>query len=834
MHLPELADNSSAPRRPAPMVPPAVALCAGIVAGRYLPLSTGLWAAVAGAGLAVALATLSRARWRALTLSAVLLAVGGAGAVHLRLALFALPDDHLVTFTAPGRTCATVRGRVATFPRVAPPASAGAMNYDAPPWTTFLLDTRGVHTDRGWQAASGLAKVTVYQPRRDLQAGQRVELIGWIGRFAPASNPGQFDAQSFYRLRHLHVRVTVPAADGVRVLAAGQGEGPLGRALTTVRSAARQHLARSGELEQGRLLNALIIGDRHPALGRLNDTLRRAGLAHFLSISGLHLGIFLGFVLLTCRLLGRPPRQAAIIALVILAGYLLLAQTRAPLLRSAIMAAGLCIALLTGRPYSAINALAAAAVALLAWDPLQLMDAGFQLSFVIVGGLILLHRPVKRWMFHRLRRRRALEAGAPPPPRRLARRAGEAMMDLATVAVTAYLVALPLVALHFGLISPYAPLLSILVLPMVVAVLVPGYLSLALAWPMPNLSWQLGRLAAGAADVLAGAVEWMGELPGLTISLRPVTWGWVLAAYGLLAMAGLRAERRVPTALPVLAGGLLIALTLATQRTAGPPPSAELHLLDVGAGQCAVLRLPSGDTCLLDAGSLHKPDLAGRILLPFLRELRLPAPASAVVSHANIDHYNALPALVERGDVRRVWLNEVFGGAEAASPSEADLLHQLIDHRVDIRRLAAGQRLELDERTAVEVLWPPSPVPEGLTVNDTSLVLRVTCDGTSVLLPGDLDEQGQATLLKHPDQLQCDVLVLPHHGGWETTLPDFVAAADPDLVLLSAAHRPLGPCDKSREFYRRLFRSYMHASTSHHGWLRVRLGRRGVDVQTQH
>ena len=138
----------------------------------------------------------------------------------------------------------------------------------------------------------------------------------------------------------------------------------------------------------------------------------RAGTAHLMSISGLHLGIFLGFVFLLCRLVAMSPRRSAGVVLVVLAAYVLLAEPRAPLLRSAIMAAALCSGLILGRRYMPLNALAAAAIILLAIEPLQLFQAGFQLSFAIVAGLVLFLRPARRLIFRRwLRRRRC--SGSP-------------------------------------------------------------------------------------------------------------------------------------------------------------------------------------------------------------------------------------------------------------------------------------------------------------------------------------------------------------------------------------------------------------------------------------
>ena len=117
----------------------------------------------------------------------------------------------------------------------------------------------------------------------------------------------------------------------------------------------------------------------------------------------------------------------------------------------------------------------------------------------------------------------------------------------------------------------------------------------------------------------------------------------------------------------------------------------------------------------------------------------------------------------------------------------------------------------------------------------TSLVLRISCGGKTVLLPGDIDQPAQGELLKDPQQLRSDVLVIPHHGGWEKTLPDFVAAVDPKIILVSGRTDPKGPSasgEKTRKFYWKLKSDYRYYSTARNGWIRLTFGAGGLDVQT--
>jgi competence protein ComEC len=679
------------------------------------------------------------------------------------------------------------------------------------------------------------------EPAENLAAGQRVELVGRMGRFSAPLNPGQFDRAAAARANHTLVWMSTPAADGATILT-GSHRPWYSRMYWNLRAAARQHLAALGSADEGDLLDALIIGERSPSLDALNRTMIQAGIAHFLSISGQHLVVFLGFIYFLCRLCMLPPRRSAMAVLAVLAGYLLLTEPQAPLLRSAIMATALCAATIRRRYYGALNALAASAIVLLAADPLQLFSAGFQLSFVIVAGMAILHRPVRWLIFGRWLRRRGLVVFRTDQglSRWVNYRLTDWMINIATLAIVAYASAAPLVAYHFGIFSPYAPVLSLLLSPLIVAVLVPGYISMALLWPLPGLSYVIGRGASAAAGLTSRAVEAMGVLPGLSLELRPLSVGWVVLCYAVMALVAF--GRRLPfgRAATSAAGLVLCGWTVISQLPAPAPQAAELHLLSVGAGQCAILRTPAGRTFIFDAGTSSGYDAYRQVLGPFLRNQRLPAPAAAFVSHGNIDHFNALGHLVAKGDLRKVYVNDFFG-ANRAAPSQDEsapvqFLQLLADRKADLVRLRAGQTIELDGRTRVEVTWPPAGRGDDLSVNAGCMVLRVVCDDRSVLLPADLDEDGLRQVAAQAQKIAADVLLLPHHGGWEESLPEFFQAVGPKIVLASASRDPavLGAAEASgrTEFYRRVGESGRYYTTCRNGWIRVRFGQNKLEART--
>jgi competence protein ComEC len=328
----------------------------------------------------------------------------------------------------------------------------------------------------------------------------------------------------------------------------------------------------------------------------------------------------------------------------------------------------------------------------------------------------------------------------------------------------------------------------------------------------------------------------MERLPGLAFDLRPFGVGWVILCYVVLAVVLLR--RRLPWGRVWLALSVVIlaGVTIYSQRPAPPPQSAELNLLAVGGGQCAVLRVPSGETFIIDAGTRSGFDAYSQTIAPFLRAQRLPSPRTAFISHPNTDHFNALPSYMARRGLDRAYLGRSFSAAflePDTALTASELMRQFKSRGVEVVSLVAGDRLKLDDRTSLEVLWPPADKVQA-SANKSSLVLRITCEGWSVLIPGDIEQDGQKSLAMTGAAISADVLVLPHHGAWRESLPGFITAVAPKYVLASSTREPDGPPaqEEPQQFYDSLKERCRFYSTPRNGWIQVRFGNAGVEVQT--
>ena len=781
------ADTSAAP---APLVPAALLLMGGIVAGRYVPAPPSLWLLGAVAAWVTALVLARRAPDAGRLALAAAIALLGAGA--MAAAWHRVPAGHLAGFCPPGRsTLATVTGRVLTVPQCeagGPPTPFEA--YPRPPVTRYLLAAETVSTRAGPRPCRGRVAVSLDGDGTDLAPGERVRIAGRISLVGTASNPGQWNRRDHARRDGVIVQLSAPAPQALTVLSPAPRAGAA--LLWRLRAIAGRRLGAGAEPHGRMILGALVLGHRPAQLGDLQQAMIRSGVAHFLSISGMHLGILLGLAYALLRLARTSPRWAAGIVLLLLVLYLLIAEPRTPVLRGAIMAGGFCLAVMLGRPANGVNLLAAAAIALLVADPVELLRPGFQLSFGVVTGIYLLGRPVRRALFGRWLGRAGLMVFGPDERLRQAwwRVGLPFTANLVSISVAAWLAGAPLVAYHFGVFTPLAPLATLALLPIVAVTLVTGYVQVLFSLWLPNLAASLGGLVDALTGLLAITAERLGRL-GPCIDLLPVQpWAAALTACAIVAAAHHRRLGLSRAWATVVILGVLTLVVAATQIEAGPRETT-FTVLNVREGMCSVLRTPSGRTVLFDAGSRSLSDPYGQVLRPCLRTRRWPAPTAAFVSHAELDHYNALPDLMADTGLPVLVTHGRFGeGAEASEPVSI-LLGRIERGPTRHRRLARGGQVRLDERTTVTCLWPPATAGfDALSPNDGSLVLRVDCDGVRQLQPGDIEHLGQQLLLDlDPAALAADVLVLPHHGSATPALAAFVAAVDPSIVIRSSGPR---------------------------------------------
>ncbi|MBX7119240.1 MAG: DNA internalization-related competence protein ComEC/Rec2, partial [Gemmatimonadaceae bacterium] len=528
--------------------------------------------------------------------------------------------------------------------------------------------------------------------------------------------------------------------------------GPLDRWRTRVAAAIDRRYGRDGPM-----VRALLIADTRGLDPALRDRYADAGLVHLLSISGLHVAIVGGaLVLLFSALrLGRRTAGAAAVAVSVL--YVVAIGAPPPAVRSVTLFAATRLARALERPVSPWGTFALGALLPL-WDLSTVADLGWQLSVsgyaaILVSGRLGRRLPVA-WRGWRAALAREAIAG-----------------------VLATLVTAPLVAWHFGRLSLIAPVSNLAAGPLV-SLLQPA---LFLGMVLPD-----GAGAALVADAARPLLRGMDAVaaaaagvPGAALSVAPSAFAAVAGGIGAAALLLAGWSRHAGRPLLVAASALVVLVWVPDGLAA--PGVLEVHAIDVGQGDAIALRTPRGRWVLIDAGRSWAGGDAGRAtVVPYLRR-RGGALALLVLTHPHDDHIGGAASVLRA--FRPPALREA--AFVAASPAYRALLATARDLGTAWARARPGEVLQVDG-VELEFLAPDSAWTAALRdPNEASTVVRARYGAVRVLLTGDAEAGEEAWLLARGAPLGAEVLKVGHHGSPTSTTPAFLSAVAPRIALVS-------------------------------------------------
>jgi competence protein ComEC len=596
-----------------------------------------------------------------------------------------------------------------------------------------------------------------------LRAGERWRLAMRLKAPHGARNPHGFDYELWLFEQRIGATGYVRAAPLPQRLDLASGF-TVERLRQRIRDAI---FARVAEPRVAGVLAALAVGDQSAIERDDWDVFRATGVAHLMSISGLHVtmlawlaGALIGFVWRRSpRALHVAPAPSAARGggVVAAAAYALLAGWGVPAQRTVWMLATVTVLRGAGVHWPWPPVLLAAAVVVTAVDPWALLQPGFWLSFAAVG-LLLGSTPAQARTPHDEPDR----ASAPS----WTRRTGGVLRDALRTQVVATLGLAPLTLVLFQQLSLVGFAANLLAIPLVTLVVTPLALLGVLAPPL----WQA---AAFVAQPLVQALGALSALPGAVLAV-PAAPAWAQLA-GLAA--GALAIAPLPWRLKLLA--LPLALPLLAPRVERPPEGRfELVAVDVGQGSALLLRTRR-HLLVYDTGPRYAADSdAGeRVLLPLLRARGDTRIDTLLLSHRDSDHVGGAASLLAALPV-----GELLHAMEPA--------HPLLGGPVAARRCAAGRSWQWDG-VRFELLHPPADADTAVRPNTLSCVLRVASDAQgSVLLTGDLETPQERALVRREGQrLASDVLVVPHHGSRTSSSDELLDAVRPRVALVQAGYR---------------------------------------------
>lgn len=512
------------------------------------------------------------------------------------------------------------------------------------------------------------------------------------------------------------------------------------------------------------LVRALLTGDRSGLSYAQRNALSVSGIAHIVAISGMHVSILLGILMLLC---GRRRWLCAVIGVPTVILFALMTGAMPSVVRASVMQILWLLAPLLRRESDPATSLGAAALCVLIPNPWAVANLSFQLSFGSMAGIFLLsgrfYRRISDW---------------PPIQKTMRRRVPRGFLRylIGTVTSTfgATLITMPLIALRLGAVSLAAMAANLLTLW---AVSILFELSLALC--------VLGAFWLTAARFLSPAAAWLARyilavagfvtgLPGSALYTQNVfVLPWLAFVYAAAGCCFLPGGKRaaVPAACFCVLG---LCLCLWLGRLDGGTHSLRMRMLDVGQGQCLIFE-DGGVTLMYDCGG-DGNDTVGEDAARLLLSQGTDRLDVLVLSHYDADHAGGVCQLLERVPVSLLYLPDL----PCDTSLREDIEQSARAHDTEIRYVTEDEKL----RFASSEVHIFAPVLTG-SDNEASLALLYSQGSYDILATGDMTAQTEHLLLSRRRLPDVEVLVAGHHGSASSTCDTLLQQTLPETVLIS-------------------------------------------------
>lgn len=729
----------------------------------------------------------------------VVLFLAGFGYMAPALPELTRPSNHILNQIQEGQT-SVVQGKIFSPPRILEDR------------TYYLLELESLNM----RPVTGTVRVSLYKPHTPFKAGDRIQL-NKIRLKIPRNfkNPGRFDYHRYLKSKGIDVTGNISRPETMERL--GRFDLPFWRAsLDELRSRLVASLKKLFPGEEGALLKAMVLGMKDSLPKQVRENYIATGLAHLMAVSGLHIGFVAAasyFILwpmvffLLSRLIpdsaraGHARKVTAVLCLVPVIFYMVVVGPKVSSLRAGIMVSALLIAVLCNRQSSLFNVFLTAGFFILLWKPESIINVGFQLSFLAVGGILLVFTqlsqinddPVARmgepsWSQKLMRGTPPLSDAQESVWQNLKLGIEKILIVGTLVSVIVTMVTLPVLIYQFNRVSLAGVFLNILLVPLA-SLLIPAVLLMTLVGTVFSVT-----LLAWPALKIAQLFLWLPEVfatfSSIYVPTPPSSWLvfyfsalfsglWILKAWAQhKEVGGLLKNYFIVSALSTLV------LFYWPRVFQFPGNTLTITVLDVGQGESLLIELPNGKTLVMDGGGFYKNrlDVGRRVVAPYLWSRGIRKIDYMVATHSDNDHIRGLYSLLDLFPVKYfLTMGETSIGRRLQS-----LQKKAKEKGSEFIPLKLNEPVTIGEVRLIPLHpGPDQPsISNRRVVNDLSLVLRLEYKDFSMLFTGDISDKIEKTLTAKP----ADILKGPHHGSRFSNSQDFINAVHPSTVIFSSGY----------------------------------------------
>ena len=622
---------------------------------------------------------------------------------------------------------------------------------------------------------------------KELSYGSLIAFDGILSTPISSRNPGEFSYRDYLELNNIFATVHVFGYSRIEVLRGGNPNWFFAHIIFPSKHFVLGTINSAMTGDAANFLIGLLLGDRTDMSADIKSAFVNTGTIHVLAVSGSHVVLVVAIIYTLFGLIRLPERSKIIATIFGILYYMELTGATPSVVRASLMAIVVLLAKLLQQRTNVYNSLGVSAVLLLLYDPLQMFDAGFQLSYAAVFSMAYFY-PKLALLIKKI-------------PESLEEvKAIDYVLKLFAISLSAQIGTIPFTAYFFGRVSLVSLVANLVVVPLVEIIVTIGFVAVLVGIGSAWLSTFFSEVNNLLAWFTLKFVLFSNTVPHATVSTATFglkeTFFYSAVVVALFNTQESAILKRLLIISFVVLDFLIVVPLLKSDGTA--TRILRVEFLDVGQGDAALIEFPTGEKILVDAGPKTLAYDAGeKVVAPYLKRRGISTLDAIVISHPHSDHLGGVPYVLRNVEVNQL----IDAGQRAQSSLYYDYEFVSSGRR---RTVCAGMKLDSIPNVRLYTMHPTNSFldldsTDGFEhLNNTSVVFKLQYGSTSFLFSGDAETPVEEQLdAVYGSFLKSDVLKAGHHGSITSSSEEFTAFVQPKEVVLSVGkfnkfHHPSG------------------------------------------
>ena len=509
--------------------------------------------------------------------------------------------------------------------------------------------------------------------------------------------------------------------------------------------------------EEGNLLLAILLGDKDKLSEDIQESFKTSNLSHMLAVSGAHVSyIILGLTyVLQNSIIGK--KNEKIVCIIFLLFFMAITNFTPSVTRACIMAVLTLFSGIIYRKSDVYTNISVAALITLIFNPYNLLDLGFQLSYGGTIGIIIFIKRIQE--------------------KKSNSKVINYIKQMALVSIYANIIIIPIMMYHFNTVSFTFIISNIMASPILGIIVITGFLFIIASITVKPLTRLIAIFIKPILSILIKISQICSKLPFSNILVVTPYMFNVISYYAIILYC-IKSKKNNKCKIIIC---LLIVLILINFIIYIFPQKLRIFFIDVGQGDSTLIITPDKKTVLIDGGGSDSFDVGEKVLLPYLLDRRILKIDYVLISHFDTDHCGGILTIMEKVKVKNIIISEQAEHSENYERFKKLMIHKKI-RLIEVKK---GDKIKIGRYSEFKILFPTSRLLSENPLNNNSIVAQFNYNNFKMLFTGDIEKLAEQQILKaEKAEIRADILKVAHHGSKTSSIPEFIKAVKPKIALI--------------------------------------------------